>query len=79
MTKEQGREGPLPTSVHIALVGDAGWAKGIAYPFFAAAQAFIGNRSQVQEKHLLSFRQTRSKIERTQCADGRSTEPCHGF
>jgi len=78
MTKEQGREGPLPTSVHVALLGDAGWTKGIAYPFFATAQAFIGHGFQVEEKYLLSFRQTRSKIERTQCASGRSTEPCHG-
>jgi hypothetical protein len=33
MTKERGREGPLPTSVHIALLGDAGCTKGIASPF----------------------------------------------
>jgi hypothetical protein len=39
MTKEQGRKGPLPTSVHIALLGDAGYTKGIAYPFFATNDA----------------------------------------
>jgi len=37
MTTEQGREGPFPTNMHITLLGDAGWTKGIAYPLFAKA------------------------------------------
>jgi hypothetical protein len=61
------------------VLADAGWTKGIAYPFFATTQALVGTGPQVQKEHLLSFRETRSKIERTQRAGGRSTEPCHSF
>jgi hypothetical protein len=70
MTTEQGGEGPFPTHVHIRLLGDIRWTKGITYPPFAKAQALIGDRSEAQKERISPLRQTRSKIEGMQCAEG---------